>query len=99
LSNEATKTNTDTKLDLDEPKRYKVFLLNDDYTTMDFVVDILMKIFYKSYNEAVDIMINIHKNGKGLCGEFPYEIAEVKTLEVKNRARDRGFPLRAVIEK
>jgi len=81
-----------------EPKRYKVFLLNDDYTTMDFVVEILMDIFHKSYAEAVDIMLTVHKKGRGLCGVYTYEIAETKIDEVHRRARANEFPLRAEME-
>jgi ATP-dependent Clp protease adaptor protein ClpS len=86
-------------LDLDKPKMYKVILLNDDFTTMDFVVEVLMKIFDKHYNEAVDIMIAVHKDGKGICGVYPFEIAEAKTAQVKKLARESGFPLKAIIEK
>lgn len=81
-----------------EPKLYKVYLLNDDYTTMDFVVEILCEVFYKSYEEAVEIMLLIHNRGKGLCGVYTYEIAETKVDEVHRRARASGFPLRARME-
>lgn len=86
-------------LDLDKPIMYKVILLNDDFTTMDFVVDVLMKIFDKHYNEAVDIMIAVHKDGRGVCGIYPFEIAEAKAMQVKKLARENGFPLKAIIEK
>ncbi len=85
-------------LELDHPKKYKVYLLNDDYTTMDFVVDILMRIFHKSYEEAERIMLEIHKKDKGLCGVYTYEIAETKVAQVHKRARDNGFPLKAYME-
>ena len=81
-----------------EPKLYKVYLLNDDYTTMDFVVEILCDIFHKTYEEAVEIMLLIHNKGKGLCGIYPYEIAETKVNEVHKRARANSFPLRATME-
>jgi ATP-dependent Clp protease adaptor protein ClpS len=84
--------------ELKEPKKYKVYLLNDDYTTMDFVVEILMDVFHKSYAEAVDLMLTIHKKGKGLCGVYTYEIAETKVDEVHRRARANEFPLRAQME-
>ena len=92
------KEESETKLDFDTPKMYKVILLNDDYTVMDFVVEILMKIFHKQYEEAVDIMITIHKAGKALCGVYPYDIAEAKVIQVKKLARKNGFPLRAIME-
>ncbi len=95
---------TNTNLEIDEdtalkyPKKYKVFLLNDDYTSMDFVVDILMSIFHKSYEQAQDIMLEVHKNDRGLCGVYTYEIAETKIMQVKRKAKDSGFPLKATME-
>ncbi len=88
----------DENLDLAFPKKYKVFLLNDDYTTMDFVVDILIKIFHKSYEEAERIMLEIHKKDRGLCGVYTYEIAETKIAQVHKAARENGFPLKAYME-
>ena len=85
-------------LALDEPTQYKVLLHNDDYTTMEFVVDILMNIFHKSLEEAELIMIEIHKSGKGVCGIFTYEIAETKVHQVKEMAKSSGFPLLATME-
>jgi ATP-dependent Clp protease adaptor protein ClpS len=82
-----------------EPEQYKVLLLNDDYTTMDFVVDILESIFNKQPAEAFRIMMQVHTQGKGLCGVYPLEIAETKVATVEERARDNGFPLKAVMEK
>ncbi len=87
-----------SNIELQEPKKYKVFLLNDDYSTMDFVIDILMKIFRKSLDEATVITLNIHNNGKGICGTYTYEIAATKVMQVKNLARSQGFPLKAVME-
>jgi ATP-dependent Clp protease adaptor protein ClpS len=80
------------------PKKYKVFLLNDDYTSMDFVVDILIAIFHKSYEEAEKVMLDIHKNERGLCGIYTYEIAETKVMQVLKRAKESGFPLKSVME-
>lgn len=85
-------------LDLQEPKKYNVFLLNDDYSTMDFVIDVLVRVFRKSIDEASVIMLNIHNNGKDLCGNYTYEIASTKVAQVKNMAREKGFPLKAVME-
>jgi ATP-dependent Clp protease adaptor protein ClpS len=85
-------------LELSFPKQYKVYLLNDDYTTMDFVVDILIRIFHKTYEEAERIMLEIHKKDKGLCGVYPYEIAETKVAQVHRSARENGFPLKAYME-
>ncbi len=88
----------ETLLVLDEPTQYKVLLHNDDYTTMEFVVEILMHVFHKSLEEAELIMIEIHKAGKGVCGIFTYEIAETKVHQVKEMAKSSGFPLLATME-
>ena len=85
-------------LDLQEPKKYNVFLLNDDYSTMEFVIDVLVRVFRKSLDEASAIMLSIHNNGKELCGTYTYEIASTKVAQVKNLAREKGFPLKAVME-
>ncbi len=80
------------------PSRYNVFILNDDYSTFEFVVDVLMQIFNKSANEAVNITNNVHKQGKGLCGTYSKEIAETKVMQVRDMAKRDGHPLRAVLE-
>ncbi len=80
------------------PKQYKVYLLNDDYTSMEFVVDILMKIFRKNFHEAHNVMMEVHTNGRGMCGIYPYEIAETKVYQVGSMARENGFPLKAILE-
>lgn len=82
-----------------KPPRYKVFLLNDDYTTMDFVVHILKMLFHKSPVEATQIMLHVHKNGKGLAGVYTRDIAETKVDKVHRLAREHGFPLRCAMEK
>ncbi len=81
------------------PSLYKVFLLNDDYTTMDFVTMILEKIFHKSPMEATRIMLHVHKNGKGLAGIFTRGIAETKVASVDEQSRENGFPLKCSMEK
>jgi ATP-dependent Clp protease adaptor protein ClpS len=81
-----------------KPELYKVLLLNDDYTTMDFVIEILESIFQKAPAEAFRIMMMVHTQGKGLCGLYPHEVAETKVATVIERARDNGFPLRAAME-
>ena len=80
------------------PKKYKVYILNDDYTSMDFVVDILMGIFHKSYEQAENIMLEVHKKDRGLCGIYTHEIAETKVMQVIKKAKDNGFPLKATME-
>lgn len=80
------------------PILYKVYLLNDDYTTMDFVVDILESVFQKTPAEAVSIMLHVHNLGKGLCGAYIKQIAEAKVNIVHEKARLAGFPLKCVME-
>lgn len=92
-------TEIEKKQVLKEPSMYKVLLLNDDYTSMDFVVDILTTVFHKSVEEAVQIMMNVHKNGSGLCGVYTYEIAETKVETVHSLAEENGYPLRSTMEK
>jgi len=88
----------DSDLEVSEPKKYKVFLLNDDYSTMDFVIDILTKVFRKNVDQATQIMLNIHNNGKAICGIYTHEIASTKVTQVKTLAREKGFPLKALME-
>lgn len=80
------------------PKQYKVYLLNDDYTSMEFVVDILITVFRKNFSQARAIMLEVHEKGLGLCGVYSYEIAETKVNQVINLARESGFPLKAIME-
>ena len=80
------------------PVKYKVFMLNDDYTSMEFVIDILISIFHKNYSQAENIMLEIHKKERGLCGVYTHEIAETKIMQVHKKAKDNGFPLRATME-
>jgi len=95
-------TNTEleviNEISLKHPKKYKVLILNDDYTSMEFVIDILMTIFHKNYQEAEQVMLEVHKKEKGVCGVFTHEIAETKVMQVHKQARDSGFPLRAEME-
>jgi ATP-dependent Clp protease adaptor protein ClpS len=81
------------------PPLYRVFLINDDYTTMDFVVHILEKIFHKAPAEATQIMLHVHKNGKGLAGVYTREIAETKIGVTHDLSQQNGFPLQCTMEK
>jgi ATP-dependent Clp protease adaptor protein ClpS len=84
-------------LSLQLPKKYEVLLHNDDYTTMDFVVEILMEFFHKSKPDAYAIMIKIHKQGHAVCGKYTKEIAEMKVNQVKAAAKQNGFALLATM--
>ncbi|GAB4484452.1 MAG: ATP-dependent Clp protease adapter ClpS [Thermodesulfovibrionales bacterium] len=89
------KTGQQTKL----PPQYRVLLLNDDYTTMDFVVFVLREVFGKSLVEATQIMLHVHRKGSGTAGVFTRDIAETKIDTVHRLARDNGYPLRCGMEK
>jgi len=82
-----------------EPPMYQVLLHNDDYTTMNFVVELLVGIFHKNLEEATRIMLNVHRSGIGICGIYTYEVAETKVETVHQLAHERGFPLKSSIEK
>ena len=93
-------TELETSLEtlLEEPKLYRVLLLNDDWTAMDFVAQILMEVFDKSSDEATAITLKVHTDGKGVCGTYPYDIAELKKQIVSQRAKKHGYPLQVKIE-
>jgi ATP-dependent Clp protease adaptor protein ClpS len=87
-----------TRHETKKPDLYKVLLVNDDYTTMDFVIEILETVFHKQPAEAYRIMMAVHTQGRGLCGVYPFEVAETKVATVIDRARENGFPLLAAME-
>jgi ATP-dependent Clp protease adaptor protein ClpS len=91
----ATKTRTRTKT----PSPYKVLMLNDDYTPMEFVVHVLQSIFKMSIEDATRVMLHVHQRGVGVCGIFPYEIAETKVTQVIDFARENQHPLQCTLEK
>lgn len=82
-----------------KPSMYKVLLLNDDYTPMEFVVVVLMRFFNKSQEEATQIMLHVHRRGVGVCGVYPYEVAEAKVTQVCDFARRHEHPLQCTMEK
>ena len=90
-----TKTLTSTK----KPALYKVLLLNDDYTPMEFVVYVLERFFNKNREEATTIMLHVHQNGVGMCGIFTYDVAETKVAQVLDLARRHEHPLQCTMEK
>ena len=82
-----------------KPSMYKVILLNDDYTPMDFVTHVLEKFFNKTQDEAIEIMMHVHRRGVGVCGIFTYEVAETKVVQVMDYAHEHEQPLQCVMEK
>lgn len=87
------------KVELKEPTFYKVLLLNDDFTPMDFVTHVLQKFFSKTPDEAKKIMLDVHKFGQGIAGVFSYEIAETKVFLTSNLAKQNKYPLKCTMEK
>jgi len=82
-----------------DPPMFRVLLHNDDFTTMDFVVQILMRVFNKTFEEAARVMLNVHRKGIGLCGVYTYEVAETKVDTVHALAREHQYPLKCTMEK
>jgi ATP-dependent Clp protease adaptor protein ClpS len=94
-----TGTTTKTRPKTKRPALYRVLLLNDDYTPMEFVVLVLQDVFNKTRDEATRIMLHVHQKGVGECGTFPYEVAETKVTRVMDAARKNQHPLQCVMEK
>ena len=90
------KERQDTKLI--EPRRYKVIIYNDDFTTMDFVVKILSEVFFKSEEDAESLMLKVHHEGKAVVGIYTYDIAKSKVEKSENMSREANYPLRLTIE-
>ena len=86
------------KVDLKEPQRYTVTIYNDDFTTMEFVVKILVEVFYKSEAEAEVLMLKVHHSDKAVVGIYSYDVATSKVRKATNMAREAGFPLRLTVE-
>ncbi|MBQ3367328.1 ATP-dependent Clp protease adaptor ClpS [bacterium] len=95
----SSKILTGSKIMVKEPELYKVVMLNDNYTTMEFVVDVLIDIFGKSEAEARKIMLAVHKQGRGVAGVYVYDIAVSKISQVDEAAKKKGFPLKCIVEK
>ena len=91
----ATRTRTKTK----QPSMYKVLMLNDDYTPMEFVVLVLQRFFKMDMEEATQVMLHVHQRGVGVCGTFSYEVAEMKATQVMDCARENQHPLQCTVEK
>ena len=89
---------TERAAKLEKVRRYKVLFHNDDYTTMDFVVEVLMKFFHKSETEATHIMLSVHHKGYGVAGLYTKDVAETKVVQVTDYAKEHGMPLRLSAE-
>ena len=87
-----------TDQEIREPKMYRVILHNDDYTTMDFVIEILMVVFHKPAADATRIMLDVHKRGRGICGIYTYDVAATRVARVHQLAQKREFPLKCSLE-
>ncbi|MEZ3519458.1 MAG: ATP-dependent Clp protease adaptor ClpS [Muribaculaceae bacterium] len=87
-----------SKISLREPKNYKVVFYNDDFTTMDFVIEILILVFLKSEHDAYNIMLDIHHKGKSTVGTYSFDMARTRTMRATEMARAQGFPLKITIE-
>ena len=92
------KPDTILKPKIEQPRLYKVVLLNDDYTPREFVVQVLQYVFHKEHTEAVQIMLHVHKKGIGVAGVYTYEIAETKVTLVEGLARQHEYPLKCTME-
>jgi ATP-dependent Clp protease adaptor protein ClpS len=90
---------TRTRAKTQKPSMYRVLILNDDYTPMEFVVYVLERFFNKSRDEATNIMLHVHQHGVGVCGVFTYEVAETKVAQVLDLARRNEHPLQCTMEK
>ena len=93
---DATKEKTRSKIK--EPRQFNVVMHNDDFTTMEFVVEVLVDIFHKDQVTAQAIMLNVHKKGKAVVGKYPYDIAVTKVTSALNRAKREGYPFRMTVE-
>jgi len=89
---------TESRQKVERPRHYRVLLLNDDYTTMEFVVSILMNVFHHSRERAFEIMLKVHHEGAGVAGIYTFEVAETKVTKVTELARQSEFPLRCTME-
>lgn len=90
---------TQRKTGTDRPSLYRVLLHNDDFTPMEFVIDVLERFFAKNHAQATEIMLTVHYKGHGVCGVYPYEVAETKVALVTEAAREHEYPLQCTMER
>lgn len=91
-------TREKTRIKIKEPRHYQVIMHNDDFTPMDFVVELLRTVFHKDEPEAVHLMLTVHESGRASVGEYPYDIAATKVRTATARAREKGYPFRMTVE-
>lgn len=96
MANEQSAVRERTNIELKTPRRYVVIFLNDDFTSMEFVVAVLVKIFYKDADEAEQLMLEVHNDGRAIIGVYSYDIARTRTERAIELARSQGFPLRII---
>jgi ATP-dependent Clp protease adaptor protein ClpS len=99
ISSNNTGTVIEEKIEIKKPSFYQVLIMNDDYTPMEFVILVLERFFKKSRAEATQIMLHVHQKGMGVCGLYPYEIAETKIVQVMDFAKKNQHPLQCTMEK
>jgi len=96
--NDETQVVTEKDVDLKEPDMFRVLLVNDDFTTMEFVIFVLQNVFHMNHTQAEQVMLKVHQEGRGVCGVYPFEIAEMKVTTVTEMARQHEYPLLCVME-
>ncbi len=99
LPNDLTGVATKTRSKVKKPSMYKVLMMNDDYTPMEFVVQVLEQFFSKAHEDAIRVMLQVHQRGVGICGLYTYEVAETKVTQVIDYARKNEHPLQCTLEK
>lgn len=99
INKEEFESDEQVSFDFELPQQFKVIFFNDDFTTMEFVTEILMEVFHKSLDEANTIMLNVHNHGKAVAGIYPLDLAATRTRIATKRAREQGFPLQITMEK
>ena len=99
ISSNNTGTIIEEKIEVKKPSFYQVLIMNDDYTPMEFVILVLERFFKKSRAEATQIMLHVHQKGMGVCGLYPYDIAETKIVQVMDYAKKNQHPLQCTMEK
>ena len=93
-----TETSSEVRVEISKPKKYKVIMHNDHYSTWEFVIEVLKRVFYKNEDEAVSITNSVHHKGSGICGIYSREIAAMKVQQVHSMAKANGYPLKCTIE-